>query len=526
MNRFIIILNLFLMSVGMQAQYTWERHIANATGGSQSNSTYSVTTSNHAYQAQLNQNTYYSGNAGFLYPELHTLPPRITSITDVPNDQGKQVQIVWSKSDYDDNYSPDKFYSVWRKDETDGGNFFMNPLEVIANTNKGENALYWLKDGSTWTYIDTIPALLYDEYSLIAPTLYDSVDGNMAWSTFKVIFHDMFEYYESEADSGYSVDNLAPEAPILYANLLDENVELSWDASTAEDFDYFAIYRSEEEGSFPPAPIGYTTAAQFTDYAVSGSTLYYAVTAFDFNGNESEFSNVETVVLLHDINLDITVFLEGPFSVYEMRTDLTGQPEPVEGFPLSQPYDEAPWNYTGTESTASIPENVVDWVLIELRDAPEADSATSDKTIDRQAAFLLNDGSVVGLDGISNPVFDNSINDSLFVVLYHRNHLSIMSSTPLTKSDGLYSYNFTDSGNSAYGGIQSQTLLGSGLWGMISGDFNSDGTINALDKSLWNSQAASHGYLNSDCNLDSETDNKDKNDYFVPNLSRQSQIPD
>ena len=36
--------------------------------------------------------------------------------------------------------------------------------------------------------------------------------------------------------------------------------------------------------------------------------------------------------------------------------------------PLSQPYIGAPYNYTGTESVATIPNaNIVDWVLIEHR---------------------------------------------------------------------------------------------------------------------------------------------------------------
>ena len=35
--------------------------------------------------------------------------------------------------------------------------------------------------------------------------------------------------------------------------------------------------------------------------------------------------------------------------------------------PLSQPYNNSPWNYSGNESVTSIPPNIVDWVLVELR---------------------------------------------------------------------------------------------------------------------------------------------------------------
>ena len=37
--------------------------------------------------------------------------------------------------------------------------------------------------------------------------------------------------------------------------------------------------------------------------------------------------------------------------------------------PTTQPYNIAPWNYTGTESVTTIPNsNVIDWVLVELRE--------------------------------------------------------------------------------------------------------------------------------------------------------------
>ena len=59
------------------------------------------------------------------------------------------------------------------------------------------------------------------------------------------------------------------------------------------------------------------------------------------------------------LDLDLTVFLEGPFNGTTMKTDLTG----LTDFPLNQPYNTAPWNYTGTESVVSLPALAVDWVL-------------------------------------------------------------------------------------------------------------------------------------------------------------------
>ncbi|MBN1338239.1 MAG: right-handed parallel beta-helix repeat-containing protein, partial [Bacteroidales bacterium] len=64
--------------------------------------------------------------------------------------------------------------------------------------------------------------------------------------------------------------------------------------------------------------------------------------------------------------LDLKAFLEGPFNGSEMNTTLNSGGH----LPLSQPYNQAPWYYSGTEAVTAIPNtDVVDWVLIELRDA-------------------------------------------------------------------------------------------------------------------------------------------------------------
>ena len=168
----------------------------------------------------------------------------------------------------------------------------------------------------------------------------------------------------------------------------------------------------------------------------------------------------------------------------------------------------------------------MDWVLIELRDASGADSATEATMIARQAAFLLNDGSIVGLDGISMLKFYKPINDSLFVVIWHRNHLGIMSTIPLTETGGIYSYNFTTSSAQAYG-INAQKELAPGVWGMIASDGNADGQVNIDDKdNVWAPQAGEAGYKSGDYNLNGQVANPDKNYFWVPNIGKGSQVPD
>lgn len=218
--------------------------------------------------------------------------------------------------------------------------------------------------------------------------------------------------------------------------------------------------------------------------------------------------------------LNVKVFLEGPFNESDMKTGLT------EKIPLAQPYSGPPWNYEGTESVTEIPPDVVDWVLIELRDAPEANFALPETGIARQAAFLLNDGSVVGLDGSSVLSFNHSSIQSFFVIVWHRNHLGIISAEPLLNTSGIFNYDFTSAAEKIHGGENGCSALDNYFWGMIAGDSNSDGLIDETDKTGWDIHAGYESYLLNDLNLDQQTNNQDKNDYWEKNLDRGSFVPE
>ena len=220
------------------------------------------------------------------------------------------------------------------------------------------------------------------------------------------------------------------------------------------------------------------------------------------------------------ILLELFTFLEGPFESNEMSANLNSD----NYLPLNQPYSMSPWNYNGTESVLNIPNNdVVDWVLIELRDAPDVSSANI--TLQRKAAFLLKNGSVVDIDGSSLLHFGGSVYYNLFVVIWHRNHLAILSSNPLNKSNGVFSYNFTSSPTMAFGGPNVQKELAPGIWGLIASDGNADGQIDNKDKNdVWILQQGVSGYNQGDYNMDGNVESSDKTDWNT-NSGKASQIP-
>ncbi len=218
----------------------------------------------------------------------------------------------------------------------------------------------------------------------------------------------------------------------------------------------------------------------------------------------------------------IRLFLEGTYNGSDMNTALNpGQ------ISLSQPYDDPQrWNYQGGESVTAIPNNdIVDWVLVELRETTgDASTAIADSMIARKAAFLLKDGFITDLDGVGPIHFGNKITDNLYVVVYHRNHLPVMSSAPLTMINDCYFWDFTTSADQAYG-ENAQVDLG-GVFGLIGGDSNADGTVDMNDKDIdWTNDAGRTGYFQSDLNMDKEVNNIDKNDVWEPNINKHSQLP-
>jgi hypothetical protein len=216
--------------------------------------------------------------------------------------------------------------------------------------------------------------------------------------------------------------------------------------------------------------------------------------AFAIYGQESPY-----------ILVDLTAFLEGPYDGPDMNTTLN-----VAGIiPFNQPYDTDPlakWYYSGTESVLGIPNtNIVDWVMVELRDADSPGNAFGTTEVDQKAAFILNDGSIVATDGSSILKSYSTFVYDPYVVIWHRNHLGILSNNPLTPIGlGVYSYDFTTPAGQAY--LNGQKHLGGGIYGMMGA-------------------AGTTGYQMGDYNMDTQVDNKDKNDVWYPNNGSGTQVP-
>jgi len=325
-------------------------------------------------------------------------------------------------------------------------------------------------------------------------------------------------------NAAYVVPNTSPQiiSSIPYDALVEINAGSSQNFSlTAQDQEGDPLYYSWKlDGTEVGSNNNFLYQTQEADV---GSHLLQAIVSDNVPGNNADTAVWEIDVMPVGFRLKLKVFLEGPFGDTAMQTGLNASGL----IPLVQPYSVVPWNYPGTEEVLEIPGiNVVDWILIETRDANIPEEATSAAVTSRQAAFLMRDGSVRSFSGDSVLNFNTSINQNLFVVIYHRDHLAIMSSEGLTATEGIYQYDFTTSVSKVFGGTAGYKQLNSDTWGMVGGDANNDGIITIDDKtSGWQSQVGQTGYISADFTLDTQVNNLDKNEIWLPNSGAGSQIP-
>ncbi len=207
----------------------------------------------------------------------------ITGITDVGNDQGGQVRIVFARSFFD--AAGDTVdvggYEVYRRQDAYKG------LAVKGDPGKLLG----------WDYLATVPAHGEAYYQCIAPTLCDSTETEgICWSVFftRTVTPDPLIFFDSAPDSGYSIDNLEPNVPKGFqVDFAASGNVLSWSESEEPDVRYYCIYRGDEESKTTDAELVQKVAGTTWTDDLSGAPGHawdyrYFLTAVDFAGNESD----------------------------------------------------------------------------------------------------------------------------------------------------------------------------------------------------------------------------------------------
>lgn len=232
-------------------------------------------------------------NSGIGLSQLHLsnstpVNPRITNISDVPNDQGGFIKIKFTKSGFDEfDVNSISHYEIERSDPP--GNF-----------------------GFAWQTVSTQNANNNIYYNLYINTPSDSNSNGNSTFFYRVTARTSTNgvYWRSNILSGRSIDNLAPLAP---ADLMAEgnfnSINLSWNPNNEPDLKKYLIYKN---GEFFKESL----TISFVDTNVVQDSVYiYQVAAQDINGNISELSNPDSATLEAITLFDVTVIPEGLLNI-------------------------------------------------------------------------------------------------------------------------------------------------------------------------------------------------------------------
>ena len=207
--------------------------------------------------------------------------------------------------------------------------------------------------------------------------------------------------------------------------------------------------------------------------AYDGQTVMIRFSGLNAFGNFVYLDNVE--VESNGVSVGVKLMLEGAYDISSdrMRDDLRALGQ----LPLSEPYTGLGIAMVGgggetvnaTVMAATGDNAIVDWVLLELRDA-----ALTTNVVASRAALVQRDGDVVDKDG-SSPVVFLAAPGSYHIVARHRNHLGVMTSGPLALSGTVTALDLTAASTITFGTGARKSLNGREL--MWAGDVLGDGTL-------------------------------------------------
>jgi hypothetical protein len=170
----------------------------------------------------------------------------------------------------------------------------------------------------------------------------------------------------------------------------------------------------------------------------------------------------------------IKAILQGPYVIADQL--MADQLRSNGWIPLTEPYSAMGFAITGTSTTlpgvlsVTGPNAIVDWVLVELRDA-----LTPSTVVERRAALIQRDGDVVAPDGVSTVNFCVHPSD-YYVALRHRDHLGVMTATSLPLSSTITFIDLTALGTVTFG-TDARHDLGGGIMALWPGNVVPDAIV-------------------------------------------------
>lgn len=276
----------------------------------------------------------------------------------------------------------------------------------------------------------------------------------------------------------------------------------------------WAVFTPISDSFAMPSSFAPFTAVDFTNVEEVGF-LYKGERNGYSNALEFDAFEVDGVAIQPYTLVQSAVYLEGFYNanIQAMNTQLRAN----NLLPITQPFNTAPWNYTGTESLNSInemPYSVVDWVLLEARNPSDNFDIVAQK-----AALLLSNGNIVDADFQTNGVkFYNLVTDAnYFISVKSRNHIGVISEMPISLPNTVNTFIFNEF--NVNGGISQLKNIDDDRVALLAGDYNADGVIVVGDFNGYIAESSIiNQYLNADFNGDGIISIADFN-LYQPNAS-------
>ncbi|GAB5526552.1 MAG: hypothetical protein Roseis2KO_44240 [Roseivirga sp.] len=313
-----------------------------------------------------------------------------------------------------------------------------------------------------------------------------------------------------EGDGSVTITATADVAPSA-----DLTVNLSYSGTAAGSGTDFTEVSSIVISSGTTSNTGTLNITSDTD-AESDETIIIDISSLTGVTATEGGPNQQTVTIANDdYAFSIKVFLEGPLSGTTMSTTLN----------TSLPANPSTiYTNTLSETSGGIPATAVDWVEVELRTG----TAAGTKTGTNRGAILKSDGSLVDKDG-NTFTMSQADGTSYFIVIHHRNHLSVMSNAVVAHSSGTYTFDFTTAQANNYNNGSDGAIQVGSVFAMFAGDADDSGTIDGTDLTAWRAQnGAAFTYASngkSDLNMDGVINAVDRNGYQQKNNTKTSQVP-
>ena len=265
-----------------------------------------------------------------------------------------------------------------------------------------------------------------------------------------------------------------------------------------------------------------------SDFETTGSPNLTCIQVDDITYSTTNWTSIDdhtsfNTISCEQVQVAIKVYLQGAFlnpntgEESLMRDDLR-----VSGgvYGSTSPYSDSATISDAIKVDDAGSDSMVDWVWVELRDAND-----SSIVIAQKSGVLQRDGDIVDVtDSRNAPLTFSVASNNYYIVVKHRNHLSVMTSSPASLSSTLTNLDLTSNANLVSGGANALVDMGSGIFAMISGDFDENGQIQNIDTNDVIQLLGVSGYNKADLDMNGQVQNADINNLLNPNIGKGEQF--